>query len=201
MTGLVVAAAAFVASVVAAGVVYWLAERLGKTCTRVPDSALRAYQRRLDGSVPVTIPWTQVALRALAFASYTSMGIYLPAAGWEDDHTTCVLEDAQVVLATVESNTLVLDLLVPGDFIPPRDRRLRVPFTLCARLPRREASQPLPPSLDRWSNTGVPVDVWIGQRGDVPFVRLIGGDSRLTLALLSPPRRLGQPPGQRAAQQ
>jgi hypothetical protein len=149
------------------------------------SSSTARQHRQVQGSISGPVAWTQLALRALAFASDASMGIYLPSAAWEDDNTACVLEEAQVLMTVVEGDTLVVDCLAPGDLMPSGDRRLWVPFTLRARLPHPLASDPIPAVLSRWSDSGAPVDLRIGQQGGIPFVRLAGAGSHLTLTLRS----------------
>ena len=200
MTGLRTGATILV-SVAGAVVLSWLAKRVWAKLARACWPT-RPTRRRLGrGSISAPIPWTQLALRALAFASYTSMGIYLPAAGWEDDDAASVLEGSQVLMATVEGDTLVVDCLVRGDIMPTGDRRLWVPFMLRARLPSATASGPIPASLSRWVETGAGVQIWIGQRRDRPFVRLTGAGSQLTLDLRSLGQCVDQLPGMGVGQQ
>ena len=189
------AGATVLISVAGAVLLSWLAERVWAKLARAWWPTVPKRRRRRQGSISAPIPWTQLALRALAFASYTSMGIYLPAAGWEDDEAAYVLEGSQVVMAAVEGDTLVVDCLVEGDIMPTGDCRLWVPFTLRARLPSSTASQPIPASLRRWVETGGGVEIWIGQRGDRPVVRLTGAGSQLTLELRSLGHCFDQLPG------
>ena len=174
-----------------------LGERIWARLVLASASTTARRHRRAQGSISVPIPWTQLALRGLAFASYTSMGVYLPAAEWENDKATRVVEGSQVLMAAVEGDTLVVDCLVPGELMPTGGRRLWVPFTLRARLPHAAASDPISASLSRWIETGAPVDLWIGQQGGVPFVRLAGASSHLTLALRSSAKQLSQHAGRR----
>jgi hypothetical protein len=193
MTLFLVVTAMFVASLAAGSAACWLAQRVWTA------GAKQAPARRSPRSTSRSAPWTRASLRAIAVASCSAMGVYPPACGWEDDEEEILLlQDSQLLLATADGDSLVLDCLVPAAATTaastaPCERRPHVPFTLDARLPRRPRGARVPSPLRRWLETGAAIDISVRRRRGGAVAQLTGSGSFVSLALRSP----AQPPDPR----
>ncbi len=127
----------------------------------------------------------------MALASYPVTGFYIPimeeshgsrrGAAEDGDHEPVVLKGSQLVLATVEDETLVLDCLVPGD-PAAAEPLLLVPFTLRALIPVGGGKE-IPPELRLWLDTGEPADIVVTGRGGARVARICGPGTVVTLQL------------------
>jgi hypothetical protein len=125
-------------------------------------------------------PWSVQILRAMG---------YLPLLDWSSPATDVekpqVWSGSQLILATTEDETLVLDCLVPSrDPSPEQDRTLLVPITLRAHLPHHRTSlcaSDIDGTVGEWVNTGAPVDISLGQDSGIAVLRI--GDERSLVTL------------------
>jgi hypothetical protein len=177
-----------VVPVAASAFLWWVTHRAAKSRRRstsrrdkADDAASRRrFLRGLGG-------WLQAGVRALALAGSPSAGLYVPAdpetsvpagEGGED----VVLAGSQLVLASAEGGTLVLDCLIPGDSRTPNPGA-QVPFTLRARVSRLPWVDTVPPLMRSWIDTGTPTDIVLTRRGRAPLVRLRVSGSQISLRL------------------
>jgi hypothetical protein len=142
------------------------------------DGSVARHDRTATSSAPR--PWSVQILRAMG---------YLSLLDWDSPATDVekpqVWSGSQLVLATTEDETLVLDCLVPTcDPSPEQDRTLLVPITLRAHLPHHHTSpcvSDIDGTVGKWVNTGAPVDICLGQDSGIAVLRI--GDERSLVTL------------------
>jgi len=112
----------------------------------------------------------------------------------EDDVEVLSLPGSQLVLATMDEHTLVLDCLVPGVDDPTDALIPQVPFTVRAHLPHGAGPIRIPPTIQDWVDTGAPTDVVFRLRGPLSLVVLRGEHSEIVFELESRARDTRRPP-------
>jgi hypothetical protein len=127
-------------------------------------------------------------LWALTAASCGAMGMYVPLGCWQwailsTEKEVLSLPGSQVMFATLEGDSVVVDCLVPDPGAPGSPR---VPLALRGRLPRRRHRRRAPAPLRRWAARGEVVDVSLRDRRGSPVARLYGRHAQAVLELEAP---------------
>ena len=105
-----------------------------------------------------------------------------------------VFAGSQLVLATTEGDSLVLDCLVGGDPAEPSPPT-KVPFTLRAQRSGRPWAEPIPREVRGWLENGAPIDIVLTERhGErIAYLAAPGAQIALQLRPVGPSHDAGPP--------